>query len=171
MKQPYERNRGPHTINTGTATSEHTVIWLDPVEASSVPENYRARGRGRVPAPAPPGAADLWTLVAELEQLGFQAPDHIVWKRMPNKWGHCYSASRTVEISTTAIDLPLWVLKAIVAHELAHLEVEGHGPGFKIIVNRYDLAREADGYLAAIQASDWGIDVEPHLHHPRRSST
>jgi hypothetical protein len=45
--------------------------------------------------------------------------------------------------------MPAWVLDWVLIHELAHLEVPDHGPRFKSLVDRYELAERATGYLMA----------------------
>jgi predicted metal-dependent hydrolase len=45
--------------------------------------------------------------------------------------------------------MPPWVLDYVIVHELAHLVVDGHGPVFDALVDRYPLAERARGYLIA----------------------
>jgi len=165
MKAPHERDRGPHTTTTASVTHEHVVTWLDPIENSSAPDEFRP-GRGRRP---PTAAIDLVPLVEQLAgELGLPRPTATRWADMPGSWGRCLDG--VVLISTAALELPLWVLKGIIAHELAHLVAPGHGPKFKAAVNLYPLAREVDGYLACVQDRDWGVHVVPHLHNPNQES-
>ena len=46
--------------------------------------------------------------------------------------------------------MPGWVLDSVVVHELAHLEVDDHGPRFQALVDRYELSERARGYLIAM---------------------
>jgi predicted metal-dependent hydrolase len=55
-----------------------------------------------------------------------------------------------IRISSRAAALPSWVLDYLLVHELAHLEVAGHGPHFWRLVNRYPLTERARGYLMAL---------------------
>jgi hypothetical protein len=45
--------------------------------------------------------------------------------------------------------MPSWVLDWVLIHELAHLKEPNHGLGFKALVDRYELAERAQGYLLA----------------------
>lgn len=78
-------------------------------------------------------------------------PNHIAWSdRQNSRWGSCTPANGTVRISSRLADIPDWVLDYVLVHELAHLEATGHGGGFQALVNRYELAERAKGYLMAI---------------------
>ena len=46
--------------------------------------------------------------------------------------------------------VPLWVLDAVLVHELAHLVVSDHGPAFRAVEDRYPLRERADGFLEAM---------------------
>ena len=45
--------------------------------------------------------------------------------------------------------MPTWVLDYVIVHELAHLDVAGHGPEFWAIVERYPRTERARGFLIA----------------------
>jgi predicted metal-dependent hydrolase len=51
------------------------------------------------------------------------------------------------------------VIDYVIVHELAHLEVAGHGADFWKLADRYPKAERAIGYLIA-KAGDGGTDVE-----------
>ena len=74
----------------------------------------------------------------------------IAFADQERRWGSCSSAAGVVRISSRAARLPGWVLDYLLVHELAHLEVDGHGPAFWALVNRYPLAERARGYLMAL---------------------
>ncbi len=61
-------------------------------------------------------------------QLG-RSPQRIVLRDTRSRWGSC-SATGTLSFSWRLILAPPEVLDYVVAHELAHLVVRGHGPEF-----------------------------------------
>jgi predicted metal-dependent hydrolase len=54
-----------------------------------------------------------------------------------------------IRLSRSLSAFPAWVLDYVIVHELAHLEIPGHGPAFWEIVNRYPLTERARGFLIA----------------------
>jgi hypothetical protein len=74
----------------------------------------------------------------------------IAYAEQTSRWGSCTFGAGTIRISTRAAGLPAWVLDYLLVHELAHLEVPNHGPGFWAVVNRYPLTERARGYLIAL---------------------
>ncbi len=61
-----------------------------------------------------------------------------------------------MRISTRIASFPDWVIDYVIVHELAHLEVAGHGDDFWVRVRRYPKAERAIGYLIARSG-----DVDP----------
>jgi predicted metal-dependent hydrolase len=77
-------------------------------------------------------------------------PASIDWSdRQLQRWGSCTPATGTIRISTRVAGMPPWVLDYVIVHELAHLAEPGHGPAFHRLVDRYELAERARGYLMA----------------------
>jgi predicted metal-dependent hydrolase len=77
-------------------------------------------------------------------------PESIEWSARQNtRWGSCTPSLQTIRISDRLAAMPAWVLDYVIVHELAHLVVDGHGPTFDTIVDRYPLAERARGYLMA----------------------
>jgi predicted metal-dependent hydrolase len=70
------------------------------------------------------------------------------------RWGSCSPEARAIRISTRVAAFPAWVLDYVVVHELAHLSVPGHGPGFWDLVARYPRADQARGFLIAKAGQD-----------------
>lgn len=48
--------------------------------------------------------------------------------------------------------VPSWVLDYVLVHELAHLQVPGHGPRFWELVGNYPQTERARGYLDGLSA-------------------
>ena len=82
-------------------------------------------------------------------------PRDIRWADdMTTRWGSCTPASGTIRISTRIAKFPDWVVDYVIVHELAHLDVPGHGEDFWQIVRRYPKAERAIGYLMAKSGED-----------------
>lgn len=78
-------------------------------------------------------------------------PSEIVWSdRQMKRWGSCTPNESRIRISSRLATMPGWVLDSVIVHELAHLEVQDHGPDFETLVGRYGLTERAKGYLMAV---------------------
>jgi predicted metal-dependent hydrolase len=78
-------------------------------------------------------------------------PTSIEWSsRQSTRWGSCSPGEGSIRISVRLASLPGWVLDSVLIHEMAHLDEPNHGPRFKALVDRYELAERAKGYLMAI---------------------
>jgi predicted metal-dependent hydrolase len=87
-------------------------------------------------------------------RFGLPEPAQISWSdRQNTRWGSCTPANGTIRISNRVAVMPEFVLDYVVLHELAHLEVPGHGDDFQAIVGRYEFTERARGYLMAISQS------------------
>jgi predicted metal-dependent hydrolase len=83
-------------------------------------------------------------------KYGLPTPARVEWSQRQNsRWGSCSPRDGTIRISSRLADSPGWVLDWVLVHELAHLEVSGHGERFETLVSRYELAERAEGYLIA----------------------
>jgi hypothetical protein len=60
-------------------------------------------------------------------------------------------------VSTRLAAFPDWVIDYVVVHELAHLEVHGHGDDFWRLVARYPRTERAIGFLIA-KSGDEDVD-------------
>lgn len=82
-------------------------------------------------------------------------PNSAEWSNRQNsRWGSCTPAHGAIRISDRMASMPPWVLDYVIVHELAHLEIDGHGPQFDRLVDRYPLAERARGYLMAKAEDD-----------------
>lgn len=78
------------------------------------------------------------------------SPASIRWvSNQEFRWGSCTPADGTIRISSRLAREPSWVVDYVIVHELAHLRVRRHGPGFWALVQRYPLTERARGFLIA----------------------
>jgi len=85
-------------------------------------------------------------------------PRDIRWADdMVSRWGSCTTTTGHIRISTRLAAFPDWVIDYVIVHELAHLEVNGHGADFLQLARRYPKAERAIGYLIA-KAADGDED-------------
>ena len=68
------------------------------------------------------------------------------------RWGSCTPDTRSIRLSRDLRELPDAALDYVLLHELAHLIVPEHGPGFDRLVDAYPRRRAARAILEA-QAS------------------
>lgn len=78
----------------------------------------------------------------------------ITWSQRPlkSRWGSC-AADGSITISAGLATAPQYVLDAVIAHELAHRLVAGHGGEFWKLVKKYPRYEEADAFL---KGAAWG---------------
>jgi predicted metal-dependent hydrolase len=87
-------------------------------------------------------------------RYGLPPPTVIRWSDNQEwRWGSCTPAEGSIRISSRLIGEPAWVLDYVIVHELAHLVVARHNHRFWALVNRYQLAERARGFLMARGAS------------------
>lgn len=102
---------------------------------------------------APYTDSDLDRIANEINQTYFDA--ELSWEGLRfvtnqnSRFGSCSPRSRTIRISHRVAYMPLWVIRYVLIHELAHLLEANHGPGFWALVNRYPKTERARGYLMA----------------------
>jgi len=84
------------------------------------------------------------------KRYSLRTPDSIEWaENLTSVWGLCTPSTKTIRMSTRLVGFPSWVLDYVIVHELAHLQVSGHGPDFWEITRRYEKTERAIGYLIA----------------------
>jgi predicted metal-dependent hydrolase len=126
--------------------------WMPPAERDRWAERMRERIERRVRR-ARPTDRDLEQRARVLNRRLFDGRlswSSISYAAQTRRWGSCSPAAGVIRISSRAAALPSWVLDYLLVHELAHLEVAGHGPHFWRLVNRYPLTERARGYLMAL---------------------
>jgi hypothetical protein len=120
-----------------------------------------------------PADAELMTRARELSRRyleGLAQPVSVSWVGNQNhRWGSCTPADRTIRISTRLRGMPQWVTDYVLLHELAHLLVQGHGPRFWTLLERYPRLERARGYLdgfAAARDLRIGEDLDDDISDP-----
>lgn len=119
-------------------TAAEEAHWVDVMRAR-VQRTQRSR------------AVDLEERAAALAaRLSLPAPAEIVFsKRQRTRWGSCTPGTGRIRISDRIAGFPSWVIDYVIVHELAHLVIPDHSDAFWQLVDRYELAERARGYLAA----------------------
>lgn len=140
-----KRTVGAHL--TGGVLKVTVPSWMSRAEERLWVEKMAASYRRKLSA----GRIDLTTRATTLaRRYELPRPRDIRWADdMTTRWGSCSLHSGHIRISTRLAALPDWVIDYVIVHELAHLEVGGHGPDFQRLVARYPKAERAIGYLIA----------------------
>ena len=130
--------------------------WMSKAEETHWVETMTARHRRKMST----DRIDLRARSTELaRRYDLPRPRDIKWAGdMASRWGSCTPATGTIRLSARLARFPTWVLDYVIVHELAHLEVGGHGPGFWRLVHRYPKSERAIGFLMAKSG-----DVDPDV--------
>ena len=106
-----------------------------------------ARGESRRPV----GDDALAARAARLSDRylgGHARPQSVRWvSTMEKRWASCTPTEGTIRVSDRLQDVPGHVLDYVLLHELAHLLVAGHGPGFWRLLGSYPRLERARGFL------------------------
>ncbi len=79
------------------------------------------------------------------------------------RWGSYSTRTRTIRLNAALRQMPSWVLEAVVAHELAHIDHPDHSPAFWALLRRVCPATDrARAFLAGVSwlGSSWN-DLPP----------
>jgi Zn-dependent protease with chaperone function len=83
---------------------------------------------------------------------GLAIPSAVTWSsRQRHRWGSCSPADRTIRINDRLLDVPEWVLDAVLVHELAHLLHGDHSAAFAELTARYPRSPDAAIFLDGMQ--------------------
>lgn len=163
-EHPVEIIRSPRRRKTVQATVVNGTIQvrvpagLGSSEERKAVDDIVRKVRRKISA----GPIDLTARAARLaRRYNLPDPMTVTWSDRQNlRWGSCTPANGAIRISTRLASVPPFVLDYVLVHELAHLVVSGHGPEFDRIVDRYEKAERARGFLLALNQQDIS-SVEP----------
>lgn len=83
----------------------------------------------------------------------------IKWSSRQKKvFGSCTSGRKNIRVSSRLAKMPGWVLDYVLVHELAHLLEPNHSQRFWKLVNQYQRAERARGYLMGRGIKEGGED-------------
>lgn len=84
-------------------------------------------------------------------RYGLPTPSSVRWvSNQQSRWGSCTIQERSIRISDRLSNVPLWVLDAVLVHELAHLVHADHSAKFWAVVQRYPKLERAEGFLEGL---------------------
>ena len=119
--------------------------WMSKAEEARWVDEMRNRF-ARKSASAEIDLTDRATRLAARYRL--PTPTSVRWvSNQQSRWGSCSIHDRSIRISDRLAKVPLWVLDAVLVHELAHLVHPDHSPKFWAIVERYPKLAKAEGFL------------------------
>ncbi|MGW2045473.1 M48 metallopeptidase family protein [Streptomyces sp. NPDC001858] len=105
-----------------------------------------------------PGDAELAERAERLSAQCFGGrarPSSVRWVTNQNtRWGSCTPAEGSIRLSHRLKGMPEYVIDYVLAHELAHLLVPGHGPDFWRLLESYPRTERARGYLEGVVAAE-----------------
>lgn len=157
-EHPVEIIRSPRRRKTVQATVVNGTIQVRVPAGLGVSEERKAVDDivRKVRRKLSSGPIDLTARAAQLaRRYDLPEPVTVSWSDRQNlRWGSCTPANGTIRVSTRLASAPPFVLDYVLVHELAHLVVSGHGPAFDRIVDRYEKAERARGYLLAMNQHD-----------------
>jgi hypothetical protein len=92
-------------------------------------------------------------------------PTSVRWVTNQNlsRWASCTHATGAIRVSHRLVQVPAFVLDGVLVHELVHLAINGHGPDFWAMANRYPLTERVRGYLMALSGQDNDDNAEDEL--------
>lgn len=90
---------------------------------------------------------------------GRARPTSVRWStRQLRRWGSCTPSSGQIRLSTQMQQMPAWVIRGVLLHELVHLLEPGHGPRFRALLERSPEAVRAEAFLEGVS---WARDMPP----------
>ncbi len=94
---------------------------------------------------------------------GRAVPSSVRWvTNQRRRWGSCTPADGTIRLSDRLVGMPEHVVDYVLLHELVHLLVADHGPGFEAWMRGYPRLLEARAFLAGVDhATGHGLRDQP----------
>ena len=75
-------------------------------------------------------------------------PSSVRWVGNQNsRWGSCTPEDASIRLSDRLRPMPEWVVDYVLLHELVHLLHPDHSDAFHTMLNRYERAERAEGFL------------------------
>ncbi|MGB7819214.1 MAG: M48 family metallopeptidase [Ornithinibacter sp.] len=134
-----------------------TVVLIPASFSAAEEEDWVGRMLARLEAGERRRELDDGALEARAARLsraylgGHARPSSVRWvSTMSKRWGSCTPADGTIRVSDRLGDVPDHVLDYVLLHELAHLLVPGHGPGFWRLLGSYPHLERARGFLDGV---------------------
>ena len=142
-------------------TKTGAAHWSGTKIVVQIPARLRGRERAtfvdelvtRLLAQRPQHASSDADLLARCRSLGETyldgiAPAAVRWSASQRmRWASCSPATREIRVSSRLRACPVWVVDAVLVHELAHLIEADHSSRFRALAARYPRQREAAVYL------------------------
>jgi predicted metal-dependent hydrolase len=127
-------------------------------------ERMLERFAARVGAKALPSPAALLARARELSERYFAGelrPASVeVVTNQSTLYGSCTIHTGRIRLSHKLAGMPVWVRDYVLVHELAHLRVARHNRRFWALVNRYELAERARGFLMGAGYAEASVDPD-----------
>jgi hypothetical protein len=97
---------------------------------------------------------DRATTLSSRHLGGRAVPASVRWvDNQVSCWGSCTPSDRSIRLSRRLVGMPDYVVDYVLLHELAHLQVPGHGPQFWELLAGYPRLERARGYLEGVAAA------------------
>lgn len=97
--------------------------------------------------------------VSEAYLGGRARPSSVTWSTRQNqRWGSCTPTDGTIRLSHQLQDMPDYVVRSVMMHELVHLLVLDHGKEFHELMALYPQAQKAQGFLDGVS---WAKNLLP----------
>ena len=102
---------------------------------------------------------------------GATEPASVRWVgNQHERWGSCTTTDRSIRLSDRLQGMPDYVVDYVLLHELAHLQVAGHGADFEALLSRYPDVGRARAFLDGVAFTRRSPTAAPEVPVARRRS-